>query len=60
MAPVVNVDGRDWYLFGIDYDTPDGKFSTYIYSLSLEHASYMLEELKSTARISGQVMEIQK
>ena len=56
--PVVHVNGRDWYLFSIDYDTDDGKFTTYIHALSLAHAHMMLAELKQTARIGGQVMDV--
>lgn len=53
----VEVDGRTWNLFSIDFDTADGKFSTHIYALSWEHAEHILEELKTTARVSGQCME---
>ncbi len=55
MKPTIQVQGRTWRLFAIDYDTADGKFSTYIYALSWEHAHMMLDELKQTARIGGQV-----
>ncbi len=54
--PTVHVDGRDWHLFDIEYQTADGRFSFYIYALSHEHAAMMLDELKQTARVTGQVM----
>ena len=56
---MVRVNGREWYLFSIEYDTADGMFSTYIYALSFEHAHMILGEMKQTARISGQVLDIQ-
>lgn len=49
------VDGRTWRLFGLDYTTADGEFSTYIYALSFEHAAAIVEELKQTARLGGQL-----
>jgi hypothetical protein len=55
LKPTVQVDGRDWHLFDIEFQTADGKFGTYIYALSHEHAELMLSELKETARVSGQV-----
>ncbi len=60
MQPTVNVNGREWQLFAVDYDTADGKFTFYIYALSYEHALMMLDELKATARIGGQVCEFVK
>jgi hypothetical protein len=59
MRPTVRVDGRTWNLFSVDYDTPDGKFSFYIYALSSEHASMIVEEIRATARVSGQVCGFQ-
>jgi hypothetical protein len=52
----VHVDGRRWQLFDIEFDTADGKFSTYIYALSHEHAEMILTELKASARIGGQIV----
>lgn len=51
----VNVDGRIWKLFSVDFETADGKYSTYIYAISAEHAEYILEELKATAKVSGEI-----
>jgi hypothetical protein len=53
----VNVDGRTWNLYSIEFDSADGKFETHLYALSFEHAELMLAELKATARVSGQCME---
>lgn len=52
----VIVDGRTWRLFSVEYDTADGKFSTYIYALSDEHASAIVAELRQTARCGGAVV----
>jgi hypothetical protein len=51
-----HVSGRKWLLFDLEFDTADGKFSTYIYALSHEHAEMILAELKATARVAGQVV----
>lgn len=51
------VDGRQWSLYGYTYKTMDGKFSGYLHATSAEHASYMLEELKATAVLDGQILE---
>ena len=50
------VDGRTWRLFSVEFDTADGKFSTYIYALSDEHAAAMVAELRQTARCGGAVV----
>ncbi len=55
MKLTVEVDGRTWHLFDVQYDTADGKFSVYLYALSFEHAAAMVEELKATARLVGKV-----
>lgn len=47
--------GREWKLFLIDFTTADGEFSTYIYALSFEHANYLVEELRNSARVAGQI-----
>lgn len=31
------------------------EFSTYIYALSFEHAELLIEELRQTARLGGQI-----
>lgn len=51
------VAGRTWHLYSFSYQTQDGNFSGYLHALSFEHASYMLEELKETAKIDGQILE---
>jgi membrane protein YdbS with pleckstrin-like domain len=54
----VRDDGRDWHLFTVAYDTADGEFSFTIYAISFEHAAAMVEEIKQTARLSGQVGKV--
>lgn len=49
-------NGVTWSLYSIDFDTADGKFSTYIYALSMEHAVAICAELRESARVSGQVV----
>lgn len=53
LRPVV--DGRTWRLFGLEYSTADGDFSTFIYALSAEHAAAIVEEMRQTARLGGEV-----
>lgn len=60
MQFTVVVNGRKWSLFSVDFDTSDGLFSTYIYALSMEHAVAICSELRDTARISGQVIHLEK
>lgn len=55
MPLTVHVDGRDWHLFDVQYQTADGPFSTYIYAISSEHAEAIVLELRETARVGGQV-----
>lgn len=51
------VNGLQWQLYGFSYETPDGSFGGYLHATSSEHASYMLEELKATAVLDGQIIE---
>lgn len=66
MATCVNlelsceVNGRTWNLYSFAYRTIDGSFVGYLHALSFEHASYMLEEMKATAEIDGQILEAGK
>lgn len=55
LANRVMVAGVWWKLFSVEFTTPDGKYSTYIYAIDAEHASYRLEEMKATAVIGGEV-----
>lgn len=53
------VKGRWWYLYSIDYETPDGQLGGYFYATSDAHAALLLSELKATATVSGRVMGVQ-
>jgi hypothetical protein len=52
------VDGRVWRLYLISYETVDGVFATHIYALSHEHAEILLDELKQTAKVLGELKAI--
>ncbi|AZD34630.1 hypothetical protein C4K22_1877 [Pseudomonas chlororaphis subsp. aurantiaca] len=41
--------GVTWHLFPVDFETPDGFPSVYIYALDRGHAVAVLQELKDTA-----------
>ncbi len=56
LKPTVIVNGREWHLFAVDFETADGKFATYVYAISREHASHIVEELRNTATLAGQVV----
>lgn len=47
----VVVDGVEWKLFAIDFKSPDGKYSAYLYAIDLEHASYQVESIAAGAEI---------
>lgn len=58
LEPKVTVNGIDWYLFTIGFNTPDGYFETYIYAIDFDHAEMRLQELKDTGVITGQVRSV--
>ena len=39
------VNGVEWKLFSVEFRSPDGKFSAYLYAIDHEHASYQVESL---------------
>ena len=41
----VTVGGIEWKLFSVEFKSPDGKFSAYLYAIDHEHASYQVESL---------------
>lgn len=47
----VVVDGVEWKLFAIDFKSPDGKYSAYLYAIDLEHASYQFESMSAGVEI---------
>ena len=57
MEVTTRVKGRTWSLFTFEYDTPDGKFSGYFYAISIEHAAELLDEMKQTAKLVGQMLD---
>lgn len=52
LEPSVVVNGVEWKLFGVNYRTPDGQFTAFIYAVDAEHGSYMLESLKENGKIN--------
>lgn len=49
------VAGRTWHCYSVEFTTADGNFLTYIYALSDEHASHIVEELRATAKLGGRI-----
>lgn len=54
------VDGRVWSLYAFEYRTPDGVFCGYLHAVSDEHAAAMLMDMRETAEIKGQMIEVSK
>ena len=57
LEPSCEVGGRTWNLYSFSCQTVEGNFVGYLHALSFEHASYMLQELKETAEVEGQILE---
>lgn len=51
----VTIDGVQWRLFSFKYRTCEGTFESYIYAVSHEHASHIIDELKDSAYLNGEV-----
>lgn len=51
-------DGQTWQLFTYDFMTQDGLFSGYIHALDMGHAEQLMDELRSSAVLVGQVVEV--
>lgn len=46
---------RTWRPYAIEFDSPDGRYSVYIYAISFDHAHLQLEALKETGTVAGEV-----
>lgn len=56
MRHSVQVNGRTWLLYSLDYKTADGSFGTYFYAISDEHAAAIVQEIRETATLGGQIV----
>lgn len=54
----VIVRGYEWRPFDVEFDTAEGRFSFHLFALNLQHAQERLEELKATARVTGEIFGI--
>lgn len=52
------VRGQVWRLFTYDYMTQDGMFSGYLHALDMGHAEQLLSEMRATAVLAGQMIEV--
>lgn len=43
----VIVNGVEWKLFSIEFKSPDGTYSAYLYAIDHEHASYQVEAMSN-------------
>lgn len=55
--PLTHVDAKGlvWKLFSVEFDSPEGTFSTYLYAISWEHAQLQLDALRETGRVFGEI-----
>lgn len=61
LSPTVQVNGRTWHLYDVQFDSDDSVYSVYLYALNREHASYRLDDLKRTGRLAdGEIVGIIK
>lgn len=63
MQTTVQHNGHTWHLFSAEYDAGDalgGISSFHFYAISHDHAEIVLEEIRSTARVIGQVVGIKE
>lgn len=47
-----------WNLYGVTFDSPDGRYGFHIYAISDEHAALQLEAIKETATLDGRILQV--
>lgn len=50
--------GFVWRPYCFNYRSDDKIFGLVLYALSMEHASYVIEDLKATAVLDGELMHV--
>ena len=58
LSVTTEVRGQEWNLYTFDYMTQDGMFSGYLHALDMGHAEQLLSEMKATAVLAGQMLEV--
>ena len=48
--------GRSWYPYNIIFDAEGVQYCVTLWAISFEHAQLMLEDLRQTGRVEGQIM----
>ncbi len=56
----VRVGGVEWLPYSVEFDTQEGPFTFTLYAVSWPHAMDILEELKATARIGGEIQSLKR
>jgi hypothetical protein len=59
MDPFIDFKGRKWYPYQVEFKTPDGTFVFTIHALNFDHAHMVVEELKQTATLQGQITHVE-
>ena len=49
----IDLQGRKWHPYGVEFDSPDGKFGIHLYAITDMHAEMQLEALKENGRVNG-------
>ncbi len=47
-----------WKLYGVTFDSPDGRYGFHIYAISDEHAALQLQAIKETAVLDGRIDQV--
>lgn len=51
----IDASGRMWHPYSVEFDSPDGTYSVYLYAISWEHANLQLDALREAGRVTGEV-----
>lgn len=45
-----------WKPYSIEFESPEGKFVFTIYAISFEHAQLLIEDIRQTLKLSGELV----
>ena len=54
------VGGREWHLFTADYQADNSTYSLQFHAISMEHAAALVEDIRATLTLRGQLIGEQK
>lgn len=50
--------GKTWRLFTASFGGAEGAFGIFFYAISMEHAAMVVEDMKATLKLDGQIEAI--